>query len=154
MQEIERKFLLNEMPKDVVIAESYEIVQFYLCREKDKIVRVRKIADKFNIGFKKGKGMVRLEKEIEISERDFLELLEFAPQNKISKIRYIVFENEQKIEIDEFIEQHKGLIFAEVEFLSRREAENFKPPKWFGKEVTGNIKFTNSYLSSFKPLGD
>lgn len=147
MKEIERKFLLDKIPEDIEFVDSYEIVQFYLFTEDDKIVRVRKYGQKFNIGFKKGSGLSRLEKEIEISEQDFNDLVEFGAKNKISKQRHITYYGEYKIEVDEFKEKYEGLFYAEVEFENEKIANEFKPPKWFGKEVTGDFKHTNSYLS-------
>lgn len=147
MKEIERKFILEKIPENIKFVDSYEIVQFYLFSEGDKIMRVRKYGHKFNIGFKKGSGLSRLEKEIEISEEDFNDLVEFGAKNKISKQRHITYIGEYKIEVDEFKEKYEGLFYAEVEFIGEKEANEFEPPNWFGKEVTGDIKHTNSYLS-------
>ena len=45
----------------------------------------------------------------------------------------------------------KGLMLAEVEFKTEEEAKNFKPPQWFGREVTFSGEYQNSYLSTHKP---
>ena len=36
---------------------------------------------------------------------------------------------------------------VEVEFSSIDEANSFNPPEWFGKDVTHDGRFHNSYLS-------
>jgi CYTH domain-containing protein len=152
MKEIERKFLLKKIPKDIEIVKSFEIEQFYICRAEDVIVRVRKYENFYNIGLKKGSGVVRLEKEIEISKQDFENLKQFAPANKIRKIRHIVEYGKFIIEIDEFLDNLQGLFYAEVEFSSQSEAEKFIPPEWFGKDVSNDKRYTNAYLSETQKL--
>jgi len=145
--EIERKFLIKSIPENQKIEKSIRIEQYYICRDDNKIIRIRKIDDVFNIGIKQGGGMIRFEKEIEISKKDFEELKKLAPDNKIIKTRHIVRYNKYDIEIDEFDGNHKGLVIAEIEFSSESEAKQFNPPSWFGVEVTNNILYTNSNLS-------
>ncbi len=48
-------------------------------------------------------------------------------------------------EIDQFHELNEGLWLAEIELES--ENELFDLPKWIKKEVTGNKKYFNAYLS-------
>ena len=146
--EIERKFLLDKLPQDIEIVESFEIIQFYICQDKDKIVRLRKIGNRYNIGFKKGGGLSRFEKEISIAENDFIDLKKLGEKNKISKRRLITMIGKNRIEIDVFKENLEGLLVVEVEFETQEEAKKFVPPKWFAKEVTDDYKYTNSYLSS------
>lgn len=150
--EIERKFLLKKIPESLKINKSVEIEQYYICREKDKIVRIRRMANVFNIGIKKGGGMSRFEKEIKISKQDFDELKNICRENKIFKIRHIIISDKYKFEIDEFKDSLEGLLLVEVEFQSEKEANKFIPPSWFGKEVTGNHKYSNSYLSESQSI--
>jgi len=49
------------------------------------------------------------------------------------------------IEVDVFEGANKGLILAEIELQS--ETESFEKPNWLGKEVTGDVKYYNAYLS-------
>ena len=39
---------------------------------------------------------------------------------------------------------------VEVEFESIEQANTFTPPDWFGKEVTNDHRYHNSYLSELK----
>jgi len=41
----------------------------------------------------------------------------------------------------------KDFRLAEVEFFSEKEAENFNPPDWFGKDVSNNPDYLNSSLA-------
>jgi adenylate cyclase len=63
----------------------------------------------------------------------------------IDKTRYEVeFEN-QTYEVDEFYGENEGLTIAELEFES--ETASYSKPKWLGEEVTGDKRYSNSYLS-------
>ena len=48
-------------------------------------------------------------------------------------------------EVDEFHGDNEGLVFAELELKSPDEP--FARPDWLGKEVTGDVRYYNSYLS-------
>jgi len=48
-------------------------------------------------------------------------------------------------EVDEFYGSNEGLVIAEVEL--RQENEPFERPEWLGEEVTGDVRYYNSYLS-------
>src|SRR5918995_1665996 len=40
-----------------------------------------------------------------------------------------------------------GLVVAEVEFDSESESDAFRPPDWFGEEVTGEERYANRTLA-------
>ena len=52
-------------------------------------------------------------------------------------------------EVDEFHGDNEGLIMAEIELES--ESDLFDKPSWLGKEVTGDKRYYNAYLSE-KPF--
>lgn len=147
MNEIERKFLIEKIPENIDFRSSEVIEQYYISATPELTVRARKYGSKFFLTFKKGQSLVRLEKEIEISEEDFEDLKLFNPQNFISKERRICFDNEYKIELDIFRNTLSGLIVAEIEFKTEQDALLYVPPKWFGREVTEDFRYTNSNLS-------
>ena len=57
--EIERKFLIKEVPADIESYPSYEIEQGYLCRKP--VVRVRRGGEKYTLTYKGGGMMAREE---------------------------------------------------------------------------------------------
>lgn len=150
MSEIERKFLIDNFPNNLNFESKNEIEQYYIVNSKDLTIRLRRYNNKYFITFKSGSLMVREEKEIEIKQQDFEELKNIAPKNKIIKTRFIFFDRQYKVELDIFKDELEGLIIAEIEFKTEQEAINYNPPNWFGKEVTQDYKFTNSYLSTHK----
>lgn len=146
-KEIERKFLVNSKAYKANFHLKYDIIQGYLNKDKQRTVRVRLKGEKGYITIKgessKG-GLARLEWEKEIDFKDAQSLLELCEKPLLKKTRYEVFFKNNLFEIDEFHEQHHGLIIAEIEL--KNEKQSFEKPEWLGKEVTGNKKYYNSQL--------
>lgn len=147
--EIERKFLVSGDFKPFV-SKKFQIIQGYLSKDAERTVRIRIRDDKGFLTIK-GKsspsGMSRFEWEKEIPLAEAESLLELCLPVVIEKVRYIIPEaNGLFFEVDEFFGQHRGLLLAEIEVPS--EESTFERPSWLGKEVTGNPKYYNSYLSS------
>lgn len=148
MIEIERKFLVKS---DTYKAEAFKetrITQGFLNTDKNRTVRVRVKGD---LGFitVKGKssenGLSRFEWEKEITIKEAEALLMLCEPTIIDKKRYEVKVGQHVFEVDEFFGDNFGLIVAEVELQTEKDA--FKKPEWLGEEVTGDIKYYNSLLS-------
>lgn len=54
---------------------------------------------------------------------------------------------ELSIELDFFKGDYEGLVLAEVEFPDEASADAFRPPAWFGEDVTYSTKYHNSTMS-------
>ena len=147
-QEIERKFLVKGEFKNHA-KHSFKIIQGYLSSVPERAVRVRINGDKGAItikGIGSESGMTRFEWEKEIPIEEVSELLKICESGTINKIRHVIEAgNGLHFEVDEFLDQNKGLIMAEIELPS--EDAVFDKPDWLGKEVTGDVKYYNSYLS-------
>lgn len=149
MIEIERKFLvLSDAYKNEAVT-SKRIAQGYLNSNPERTVRVRTKGDKGFITIK-GKsndaGTSRMEWEKEISPADAKQLLALCEKGSIDKIRYEVKVGNHTFEVDEFFGDNTGLTIAEVELSDENEA--FEKPQWLGKEVTGDERYYNAYLSN------
>lgn len=145
--EIERKFLISgEFLSEA--AEATEIVQGYLASTPERTVRVRIKGDRGYITVK-GKttdsGMARYEWEKEIPANEARELLRLCEPFPVFKTRYLVPFSGHLFEVDVFHGENEGLVMAEIELDSIDEA--FEKPSWLGKEVTGDQRYYNSYLS-------
>ncbi len=145
--EIERKFLVTgEFRSEAV--ESTRIVQGYLCSAPGRTVRIRTRDNKAYLTIKGSAGpagISRYEWEKEIPLAEARELLRLCEPSLIEKTRYLIRYEDHLFEVDEFSGDNAGLIIAEVELKS--EDEYFEKPSWLGKEVTGDIRYYNSYLS-------
>ncbi len=152
-QEIERKFLIAGDYKSEAYA-SVRITQGYLSRVPDRVVRVRIKGDKGFITIKgttNDTGLSRFEWEKEIPLVEAQALLKMAEPGVIDKTRHLIKNTDGKHiwEVDEFHGDNEGLVVAEIEL--ENENDLFDKPSWLGKEVTGDLKYYNSYLSE-KPF--
>ena len=147
-KEIERKFLVEGDFKPYTIKKT-RIKQGYLSSVPERTVRVRINGDKGFItikGISSESGASRFEWEKEIPIIDVYELLKLCEPGIIDKTRFIIPEKSGlNFEVDEFYGENEGLTLAEIELPD--EKYSFHKPQWLGKEVTGNKKYYNSYLS-------
>ncbi len=149
MQEIERKFLVTSEDFKTLAITQNRIVQGYLNSDPERTVRVRIKGTKGFLTIKgKGNetGTTRLEWEKEITVPEAELLLPLCEKGVIDKIRYEVNVGKHVYEVDVFSGENDGLIMAEIELSS--EDEIFEKPEWLGKEVTGDIRYYNAYLSN------
>ena len=147
-QEIERKFLVEKLPEGYQNYPSKTIRQGYLgFTEEGRELRLRQANDQFYFTVKSAGELVRQEVEVNLSEAQFQELWPLTEGKRVSKVRYLLKENEATIELDVYTAAHKGLAVAEVEFATVMEAENFNPPSWMGTEVTGETAYKNRNLA-------
>lgn len=145
--EIERKFLVHAgFPGRSV--ENYErIAQGYICTDPERTVRVRIQEGRGELTIKGPSsldGLVRKEFEKEISLRDADMLMSLCP-TYVEKCRGSVVFAGKAWSVDVFTGLNSGLILAEIELASVHEEVEI--PWWAYKEVTGDIRYYNSYLS-------
>lgn len=148
--EIERKFLIKDMPENLDQYECHIIEQGYLCTEP--VVRVRRQDDEYYMTYK-GKGLLaREEYNLPLTKEAYDHLVQKADGNLISKKRYLIpIENTSlTIELDVFAAPLAPLVMAEIEFSSIEEANAFPMPAWFSEDVTNDRKYHNSNMSKMK----
>lgn len=148
-QEIERKFLVAGDYKSEAYT-SVRITQGYLSRVPERVARVRIKGDKGFITIKgttNDTGLSRFEWEKEIPLADAQSLLKLAEPGVIDKTRHLIKNTDGRHiwEVDEFHGDNEGLVMAEIELES--ENDLFDKPSWLGKEVTGDKRYYNAYLS-------
>ncbi|MBR4581682.1 MAG: CYTH domain-containing protein [Lachnospiraceae bacterium] len=144
-KEIERKFIIKELPADLESYAYHELEQGYL--NTAPVVRVRREDDTYYLTYK-GSGFIeREEYNLPLTKEAYEHLIKKADGKIISKRRYLIPYGAYTIELDVFHEPLKPLIIAEVEFPSLEEANSFTPPDWFVEDVTGDYHYSNSYLS-------
>lgn len=144
--EIERKYLVKDIPFDLTCCEHKIITQGYL--NTAPVIRIRRSNDKYYMTYK-GEGlMVREEYNLPLTKEAYEHLLPKIDGILISKTRYLIpLEHELTAELDIFEGELAPLRLVEVEFDSVESANAFTPPAWFGEDVTNSGKYHNSYLS-------
>lgn len=161
--EIERKFLVKQIPENLESYPFHHIEQAYL--NTNPVIRVRKEDDNYYMTYK-GKGMMaREEYNLTLNEESYYHLREKADGIIISKKRYLIPLTKPQflpgsatppedytltIELDIFDAPLDPLVLAEVEFGSKEAAESFLPPDWFSEDVTYDPAYHNSNLSRAK----
>ena len=146
--EIEKKYLVSELPDNLPQYKYRKIEQGYL--STSPVVRVRMDNDKYYLTYK-GKGLLaREEYNLPLTKESYEHLIQKADGNIITKKRYEIPDNSgHTIELDIFEGVFSGTILAEVEFDSVEEADEYVPPHWFGEEVTMDKRYSNAHLSKF-----
>ena len=144
--EIERKFLVKELPKKLETYEQKHISQGYMCT--NPVVRIRRSNEEYFLTYKGRGKMVREEHEFPLTAEAFEHMLPKIDGILIDKVRYLIpLEDGHVAELDIFQGVLAPLRLVEVEFVSVEDAEKFVAPEWFGEDVTNSKKYHNSNLS-------
>ena len=147
--EIERKFLVRELPERLNEFPHVEISQGYLAIASGGVqVRLRKAGDKYSLTCKRGRADEREEREIELTPEQFAVLWPATEGKRLTKTRYDVPLGDRVVEIDIYSGRHKGLIVAEVEFRDQQSAREFVVPEWLGEDVSHDPRYSNQLLAS------
>lgn len=146
--EIERKFLIKNLPENLENFTHYEIRQGYI--STDPTIRLRQQDDKYILTVKSAGLMKKQEYELDLTADQFNRLWEKTEGNTIEKTRYVIpLNNGLKAELDVYKGFLSGFMNVEVEFPSTKEAILFDIPNWFGQEVTQDPRYSNSSLAKF-----
>lgn len=148
-QEIERKFKVSRLPEDLERYPKRRIEQGYLSTAP--VVRVRRDNEEYYLTYKGEGVMVKEEYNLPLTREAYTHLLEKADGLVIRKDRFCIPFESYTIELDRFDPPFAPLLIAEVEFPTEAEALAFRPPDWFGAEVTGDRAYSNAQMSRKTP---
>lgn len=146
--EIERKYLVSQVPADCHTYPFHQIEQAYLCTEP--VVRIRREDEEYYLTYKSKGLMVREEYNLPLTKEAYEHLLTKADGNVLTKKRYLLplpGREDLTVELDVFEGKFDGLVLAEVEFETEEDALHFQAPEWFGEDVTYSGAYQNSRLS-------
>lgn len=156
VMEIEKKFKVKQLPDNLEQYDKKVIEQGYLCT--NPIVRIRRSNEDYILTYKSKFGLednqnkdtcICNEVEVPLNESGYEHLKKKVDNHVISKERYIIpLSMGLKAELDIFQEQLQGLCFVEVEFPDEESAHQFKPPEWFGEDVSADRRYKNNYLAT------
>ena len=149
--EIERKYLVRELPDNLDSFPHTEIEQAYL--STSPTLRIRRMGDTFILTVKERRrtsttAIVNREEEFALSAESYERLRGKCDGNPVSKTRYrIPLLDGLTAELDIFHGAHAGLLLVEVEFPTLAAADAFLPPAWFGPDVSQDPRYRNSWLA-------
>lgn len=161
--EIERKYLVRQLPEPLSAYDFHRIAQGYLCTRP--VVRIRRSDDTYYLTYKGNGMMVREEYNLPLTREAYEHLLPKIDGLLISKTRYLIplsasehglagLRGENSLltaELDIFEGPLAPLSLVEVEFESVEEANAFVAPDWFGEDVTEDGRYHNSNMSKRTP---
>lgn len=163
-QEIERKYEIKELPKDLKIETIAKIDQVFIYDDGFTLIRLRKQTStskkETNVNYVytiKANGNIKSDNNYQISQKYEIEkyitkeqydtLKKNKINNEIQKTRIVVpIDNCLKAEIDIYNGYLQDFLTVEVEFENKTKAEEFEKPYWFGKEI-GYKELSNRKLS-------
>jgi CYTH domain-containing protein len=148
--EIERKYLVWEVPADLERYGRNPISQGYLAIEEGGTeVRVRRLGYAAYLTAKSGHGRAREEQEIEITVQQFERMWPLTEGRRVEKTRYeLPVSDGLTAELDVYHGELTGLVTAEIEFPDAAAADRFIAPGWFGPEVTEDDRYKNRRLAT------
>jgi adenylate cyclase len=145
--EIERKFTIDEVPDGLLEGRGSAIRQGYLSIEPVE-VRIRSYdGDSHELTVKSLGGLSRTEVNVPLTADQFEELWQLV-ERVVEKIRHDLELGGHTVEVDVYGGKLEGLVVAEVEFSTEREAVDFARPPWFGTEVTDDKRYRNAALAA------
>jgi len=148
--EIERKFLVDELPPNLEQYRCESIQQGYLTNSGVRNeVRLRKIGTQYYLTVKGLGGRIREEREVSLSKGQFDTLWPCTRGQRIEKTRYFIPIDSKTVELDVYDGSLAGLVVAEVEFKSPEECSSFTPLDWFSREVSSDPAYRNESLARF-----
>lgn len=176
MKEIEYKFLINILPKQIYDKKTkkIEITQYYF-QKNDVIIYLKKLnlsneqikkiksvririekydkKNKYILNAKSAGNLVRDEYEIEITKSDFDVLLKNKTIGKINKTRYKIKQQSYVFEFDEYHDNLEGLKTCEIE-VENIKSQYFEIKNILTKnfeleiiDITTDQKYKNMNLS-------
>jgi CYTH domain-containing protein/CHAD domain-containing protein len=147
--EIERKFLLGELPSWLADRAGEQISQGYLTNGGGVEIRLRRAGERTLLTVKTGAGEVRDEVEVELDAGLFDSLWPLTEGRRLEKTRLRApLADGLEAEVDVYGGELAGLLVAEVEFDSVGSCREFAPPSWMGTEVSGDPRYANRSLAS------
>ena len=151
--EIERKWLVDDWPKDLKLIKTEHMRQGYICTSPTVRIREERCGDEtsFVLCIKSKphdeKRLSRTEVEIKITEKDFRELEGTLPASLMEKERRVYeLPGGLMLEVNLVELGDEAYRYAEIEFESIDAAESFLPEgdlcKYLEKEVTSDKSYT------------
>lgn len=156
--EIERKYLVRELPANLDSFPHVEIEQGYLCTSPT--LRIRRAGDAYILTVKEkvhteSSAIHNREEEFSLSADKYEQLKAKCEGRMVSKTRYRIDLRRSEgdglysnlvAELDIFHGHNEGLRLVEVEFPDTAAADSFVTPNWFGEDVSGDKRYRNSAL--------
>ena len=143
--ERERTWLVRTLPDP--LPAGTPITQGYVAVDDDVAVRIRRAGPR-HVATVKGRGLrSRIEVEWDLTAEQFEALWPLTGCRRVEKVRHELPLGAHTAEVDVFGGALEGLVVVEVEFGDDRPMAEFRPPAWFGDEVSDDPRYSNAALA-------
>lgn len=148
--EIEKRFLLKTLPRDIKWDDTLHITQFYTKEGRYRMSHSLATGQtSFYLTIKTFiSAGVNEEVETKISAQDYWTKLDQA-EKAVKKVRYIKKDKKLKWEVDVF--ETLSIVIAEIEVPTEKELKKIKPAKWMEPfiilDITEFKQFSNYNLA-------
>jgi len=152
--ELEKTFLLKDIPEDLKDHKSKEVLDIYIPRSAEHpILRIRKNGDVFELTKKapinKNDASEQSEETIILTKEEY-SYLSSLEGKRVGKIRYYYPIGDRTAEIDIFLNDLEGFVLVDVEFNSVEEKQSFVMPDFCLVDVTQDKSFAGGILAGKK----
>jgi adenylate cyclase len=149
--EIERKFLLPILPPQITLGilngkyKVEEIEQGYLPNSGGRFRKVTLKSGEESYFYTEKtdvpdtSGISKKEKTHSITRREYEKYVGKKEGELIQKTRYYVPIDNLVLEINMFHGRLEGRVLGEIEFATYKDATDFKPLEWIGRDVTEEV---------------
>lgn len=149
--ELERTYLIKELPEKVARLKPVEIQDIYFPPEDPHpVLRLRKRGELYEMTKKTclhgSDSSEQQEDTIKLTAAEF-NALAHAPGKQLSKQRYTYHEGNVTVDIDVFSGDLTGLALVDFEFASVADKNSFVPPDWCLAEVTQDAAIAGGKLA-------
>lgn len=143
--ERERTWLVRTLPDP--LPAGTPITQGYVAFDDDVAVRIRRAGER-HVATVKGRGLRnRTEVEWDLTAEQFEALWPLTGCRRVEKVRHELPLGAHTAEVDVFGGALEGLVVVEVEFGDDHAMAEFRPPAWFGDEVSDDPRYSNAALA-------
>lgn len=146
-KEIERKFLLNDLPHSLSYRKKEDIRQGYLTSDNGNEVRIRQKGEYYSRIVKEGSKKDRIKTKTNLSKKEFKTLWHDSGKSQLIKTRYHYSWEGYKLVVDQFHGSLKGLFTAEIGFKTKKKSRDFMEPPFFREEISFDPRYKSHYLA-------
>lgn len=153
--EIERKFLVDHFPENLPLLKEAVVYQGYLCTHPTVRIRSTQTSDRtsYVLCFKGEGTIARQEIELDLTQDQFFQLKDLLPAEMVRKdYKVYALPDGHRLECS-LVDQGtpSEFMFAEVEFDTLEEAEQFCPNEYLSHEVTSDRSWSmSSYWEKYR----
>ncbi len=144
-----RKFLIDSFPQDYRISKRSEHRTGYIACSKGLELKLKQDGKQYTQTLKKNTHSHPVDHTLKLKESDFLKQWDAVENSCIDSTRYeMSLKGEPMLTLETYRGHLLGLYTVTLEFDNIVEAYRYRPPVWFGLEITYDSRFSERNLAT------